>query len=1141
MERKSPRQFAAAKSVLAAILVLGLLILFSSTALAEGGSGPREPDAYTFTSAPWGLSAKLAAVPEAPHQPLVSLVYVDDSWVRTTLGSDPDGAGPASSFGTDSFATIQDGIDAVAAGGTVNVYPGTYSETASNRYLYNATGPYQFGLFIDVVKAGITVQGVDAGGTPIASYSGVLADVTTNATNSFGYSGVFVEANGVTITGLEILPNVPYDNKTIEVIGDNFTLKYSHLDISPDGGSVYFNDWRYDTGTNTSYVQSYTVEGNWLDHGTSIDIASGAGYSGLASSRKIINNKFSFAAGQYWPGVSFNGSGTGVPWFVYSVGGAVITGNEFSGGEQYVRTRGTVDLVQFDWASYWNNNTFDRAVVATTDGNPANVRSYSYTGGYGLIDPVRRIGATISLPHSAGCVDNDCNGEMTNAQSGDTVLVADGTYEEAVVIDAKTVTLKGESVATVVKSPATIPTCFTTKKAVICVSNNADATIDTLTIDGAGRGNMNYQFNGVAFHNAGGAVMNSAILDIRDNSFSGEQHGVAIYSYNEDAVARTIDVLNNVITGFQKNAMALNASPTTPLTVQVNGNTVTGAGTTAVTAQNGIQIGAILATGTVANNSVSGIAYGGTGWVATSILDYSDVDIVGNTLSGCHMCVYKIEGTGQISGNTLNVIKAGGYSWGIVATDPPEAVPAPFDAQGFLPTIGAGPEGANATLTVDVSNNTVSFSGGDNSASYGIEADAGYGVDDLAVTANDNVVTGFEVGIEIWQCQSTPTFTCSAGEFTSVVASDNCLDGNDYGMRSNVTYLTVDGRDNWWGDDTGPYNAATNPGGAGADVSDGIDFVPWVIDGCGSSTLAETELSASTDNALFCTGETTDVFIDLAAVADLYGYQFEVSYDDSLVDAAGVFVYSFFDTNGSGTVPPVFPDPAWNADCTTTPGTCKFARVELYPDPAVSGSGTLAQITLTGVVPGTFEMEISNSLLSTINGAVIGHTLGDDLPITVCGLTTISGYVTLQGRFSGNVDTGTVELTEQDVPANFSPISPATFSNSNGFYTFTNVPFMPGGSNYKIRAKHGLYLDNAKSILVTGPLTGQNTLLRGGDANNTGNISIADLSCIGGSFGGPVVGSCDDGSSDINADGVINIQDLSIAAGNYTKASPQPW
>ena len=58
-------------------------------------------------------------------------VYVDDSWVGTTPGTDPDGMGPATSFGFDAFDTIQGGIDGVASDGTVIVYEGNYPQTGT--------------------------------------------------------------------------------------------------------------------------------------------------------------------------------------------------------------------------------------------------------------------------------------------------------------------------------------------------------------------------------------------------------------------------------------------------------------------------------------------------------------------------------------------------------------------------------------------------------------------------------------------------------------------------------------------------------------------------------------------------------------------------------------------------------------------------------------------------------------------------------------------------------------------------------------------------------------------------------------------------------------------------------------------------
>jgi hypothetical protein len=393
-----------------------------------------------------------------PEPPCTIVCYVD-----AVNGDDSNGGASAG----DAKKTIQAAIDAVSASGTVRVLPGNYDETATNRFVLG-NGPHQFGLFID--KDGITVQGVDASDIPIMDYNALEAYITTNATNNFGASGIFVQADDVTLAGLHIGHNIPGDNKTIEIIGDGFTLKDSHVDV-PGGGSVYFNDWQYDTGTNTSHVQSYTIDHNLIDQSTSIDLTSGAGYSGPVSGRQIINNEFENS--QFWPSISFNGSGTGVPWFVQSVGGAVIENNSFTNTfngtdvtAAHIRVRGTVNNSQFDWTSYWNDNTFNKAVVTLVGTYPPfDVRQYNYTSGPYSFD-TRRIGVNIQSG-------------VDKAQAGDTVLVKDGAYPESPNIN-KSLTLKswaGRDLTTIQLQPG--PTYLGA-----LTIDGADVTVDGFTILG---------------------------------------------------------------------------------------------------------------------------------------------------------------------------------------------------------------------------------------------------------------------------------------------------------------------------------------------------------------------------------------------------------------------------------------------------------------------------------------------------------------------------------------------------------------------------------------------------------------------------------------------------------------------------------
>jgi hypothetical protein len=317
--------------------------------------------------------------------------------------------------------TIQHAIDGACPGDTINVFPGTYSETAAMPSPPACAGD-TVGLYIADAKTGLTIQGVTAGNVPITSAAAVQATINTNSNLCFGPDGIYVEGDGVTIAGVRIGTNTGGQNKTIEIVGDSFTLKNS--DVADPQGSVYLDDVAFDTGTNTSSLEAYRFEGNVFEDGVSIDIASGAGFSGPVANRVITGNTFinlaTSPATQPWPSISFNGSGSGVPWFVYSVGGAVITGNTFSNTAPdglMIRARGTYDNTQFDWSTYFTGNTFNRSVVRGTT-PPSVLGTYSLPNAYGTFTDIREIGASIQ-------------GELDHSLAGETVLVGPGSYDES--------------------------------------------------------------------------------------------------------------------------------------------------------------------------------------------------------------------------------------------------------------------------------------------------------------------------------------------------------------------------------------------------------------------------------------------------------------------------------------------------------------------------------------------------------------------------------------------------------------------------------------------------------------------------------------------------------------------------------------
>jgi len=62
-----------------------------------------------------------------------------------------------------------------------------------------------------------------------------------------------------------------------------------------------------------------------------------------------------------------------------------------------------------------------------------------------------------------------------------------------------------------------------------------------------------------------------------------------------------------------------------------------------------------------------------------------------------------------------------------------------------------------------------------------------------------------------------------------VINRANINDNKLWGVAAIMAYEHVDARYNWWGSSSGPYHATDNPSGTGDNVSDEVDFYPWLI------------------------------------------------------------------------------------------------------------------------------------------------------------------------------------------------------------------------------------------------------------------------------------------------------------------------
>ncbi len=112
-----------------------------------------------------------------------SVVYVDARFASLDNGADPDGDGPIVAVGCDAFASIQDGIDAVAAWGSVYVAAGTYAVNL-------------------VLNKSVTLRGPFAGVCPGTDLSRGAEAILVPATNApVGGIILYIASDGVSIDG----------------------------------------------------------------------------------------------------------------------------------------------------------------------------------------------------------------------------------------------------------------------------------------------------------------------------------------------------------------------------------------------------------------------------------------------------------------------------------------------------------------------------------------------------------------------------------------------------------------------------------------------------------------------------------------------------------------------------------------------------------------------------------------------------------------------------------------------------------------------------------------------------------------------------------------------------------------------------
>ncbi|HOM68015.1 MAG TPA: dockerin type I domain-containing protein [Brevefilum fermentans] len=252
-----------------------------------------------------------------------------------------------------------------------------------------------------------------------------------------------------------------------------------------------------------------------------------------------------------------------------------------------------------------------------------------------------------------------------------------------------------------------------------------------------------------------------------------------------------------------------------------------------------------------------------------------------------------------------------------------------------------------------------------------------------------------------------------------------------------------------------------------------------------------------------------------ANVVNMQSFEVTLAYDPSVIK---------FESWALGELVSVF---NWKlAEQTSPPGHFYLAYGRFAGGP-VSGDGVLLEVTFSGVGKGTSPVAIALARYSAPTGEKTVFVCQDGSVSAVYDPTllpksTLSGRVLLQGR--ANPSGASVFLS----PGAFFEIGPYVALSQN--LPGINLRFdQVVNDTYTLNTGLDGYLNPALQVTLTADLTLPPLHLLGGDVNGDDRVDTTDLDAIRAAFGSPGAGI----AADINGDGVVNLQDLALAAGNF--------
>ena len=490
---------------------------------------------------------------------------------------------------------------------------------------------------------------------------GTVSSPNTISGNEFsGSSGGPDFNNDTQATGIVLIGAADGTSVIGNTIDGNDIGIYSNT-----SGTVTINSNRLGTTTANRY------EGIFLDQGTTalssntiiggnIGVAAASFDGNTADTVGILNGNTISSTLAFEVA---NETSSGSPTVRFTAQGNNLGGSgDRTSSNSIVSIIGSVPVVDAS-DNYWG--TVDPAIVQGRANGGNNV-DYSPYQASPFDNSTLYVVATGSQVGTTGRVQEGINSAApTSANPVPTVYVEPGRYTEQLLI-TKSLTVTGVEGRdnTTIQTPGNLASYGGTnndqaQSIVTIAGSGVDVNFNGLTVAGPYTGPVptNNLFGIFVRDSANATIRNDKVQDVRQNPLSGNQFGTAIQvgrvALNTIGTA-TID--QTIVTGYQKNGITVDGAGSNGT---ITATDVTGAGTTEVTAQNGIQISRG-ATGSVTGGSVVSNNYDGdlSKGTANGILlsgAGSGVSVSNVFMNGNYVAITSTGATGTttLQGNTI--------------------------------------------------------------------------------------------------------------------------------------------------------------------------------------------------------------------------------------------------------------------------------------------------------------------------------------------------------------------------------------------------------------------------------------------------------------------------------------------------------